>query len=113
MANNKEQKTINKVDSDAIIEDYATLVIMIEIASEAAHDTSPVEENTLANEGLTANDTVLTQMKSRKTHWDQQAPSVGLREHSRKLDSLRAASAASFIAATGISMLTMAKAWRI
>lgn len=28
MASNEEQKTISKVDSEAIIEDYATLVVM-------------------------------------------------------------------------------------
>lgn len=102
LANSKEQKTINKIDSEAIIDDYATLIVMLEEVAESKSKT----ESKIGRTAESVNDSMAEKDCKEKY-------SVMRTELQNEFVWWSAASAASIMIVTSLGAFVARKVWRM
>ena len=104
--NNKEQKTISKVDSEAIIDDYANLIVMLENQSEEEQvvNLDIEKESTKAQESVNSTNNNFKEEKGR-----HKEDKVAAFNSNKKYNWWHVASVASIFVLTGVSTLVAEK----
>lgn len=117
LANNKEQKTISKVDSQAIVDDYAKLIVMLEKEPEKMAE-SEVEKTVETFSYSMAETDAEEKCPAKKEEPQCGRPSQRADDGNAcipksRYERWRVVSAVSFIIATGIGALAARKVWRV